>query len=244
MNTHTTPNKKARLELECCIIGACLIENCYDQIGKYLQPGNFTCESYRSIWQAIADLWPTDPVDMRTVNHHLIRKYDKQLAYEIATCAAYVNSAANVEFHAMKLLEIDIQSKVLRAIEQAKWHPADGLIKEASRDIWVSMSGAKDILSTLEDAAAWLSKVDSDHSLTKEIIAFDNAVSAKASQINSNYPVRSLLNALENIGHSGDRIRQVALRHASDLLMQIINSPSIPHQVIENLVSTTKALSA
>lgn len=243
MNAQTNSNKQARLELECSIIGACLIEDCYGHIGKYLQPGNFASKSHQVIWQAIQDLWPDKPIDLRSVHHQLISKYGQQLAYHLASCTAYINSSANLEYHALCLVQLDIQTKVLRAIEQTKWHPADGSIRQASQEVWMEMNEAKDILGTLADAACYLTEVETDHPITKQIVGYNQAVAAKASEIKSNYPARRLLTALEGLGQTGDRMRQIAFKKVSDLLLTIINSPTVSPQVVEGLVSTSKAFS-
>ncbi len=229
--------------MECSIIGAILLENTYGRIGKYLTVKNFSTKEHQAIWQAFTDLWPNKPVDLRSVHHHLVAMYGQHLAYQLATCTTHVNSSANLEYHALCLVELDIQTKVLRAIERTKWHPADSRIKDAAAEIWFGMESTCDILGTLEDAASYLSKIEPDHPITKQIVGYNQAVAAKANEIKANYPARRLLTALEGLGLSGDRMRQIAIQQASDLLITIINSPTTSPQVVENLVSTSKALS-
>ena len=81
------------------------------------------------VWKCIQKMYPTIPIDLITVTHYLVTHgYNEQsdtkqvnlLAYELTQLTNSVASTANLQYHAMLILELDIWFKFLETMMSAK----------------------------------------------------------------------------------------------------------------------------
>ncbi|MCA6431160.1 MAG: replicative DNA helicase, partial [Cytophagales bacterium] len=106
------------LDLEESILGALMLErNALTAVVDFLRPEHFYKEQHKAIYEAIIDLFTaSDPVDMRTVVMQMRKNGTLEVAggaYVIAELTSKVSSAANIEYHARKVIELAIKRNLI-----------------------------------------------------------------------------------------------------------------------------------
>lgn len=86
-------------------------------VGHILSPQNFTVTKtvdYRLIWRSIGEMHERlEPLDFITLTHYIQKYHKKDYSKEIAKCGDRVGIDANLKYHAIVLLELDIKQKVI-----------------------------------------------------------------------------------------------------------------------------------
>lgn len=107
------------VDLEEAVLGAIMLEiSALPAVKKFLRADNFFLEAHRLIYEAILSLdKKQEPIDMRTVVIEL-RTNGKIVAtggaYYIAELTAKVSSAANIEYHARKIVEFSTKRHLIQ----------------------------------------------------------------------------------------------------------------------------------
>jgi DnaB-like helicase N terminal domain len=100
--------------LEECVLGAVMLEGtAYDAI-RFLKSSNFgTYNTIHNsmIFEAIQDLVPCSVIDLATVNNKLMTKYNVNYSYVLSGYTSRVSASANVSYHALMLLQLDLTIK-------------------------------------------------------------------------------------------------------------------------------------
>ena len=107
-----------RREIEESIIGIVLQENCFASVVNILQAKNFSDKYLSTVWNVIAHLWPTKPLDLLTVTHEMDLLNQEPNAHKLARYTLKSCSSAHLVYWAFILLEIDIKEKFLLRL----WH--------------------------------------------------------------------------------------------------------------------------
>jgi hypothetical protein len=104
------------IDMEEAVLGAMLLEKNAQTIIDILKPAHFYDERHRLIFQAMLDMFESDPIDMRSV----VAKLRKQGTIEkvggahyIAELTSRVSSAANINYHAHILIEMAMRRQMI-----------------------------------------------------------------------------------------------------------------------------------
>lgn len=89
-----------------------------DVVKSFLKPEHFSVPAHRELYGAVLTMREAgQPIDMRTVYHHL-RKTGKAIeaggAYYIAELTSRVSSAANIEYHARIVVEMAMKRELIK----------------------------------------------------------------------------------------------------------------------------------
>lgn len=111
------------IDLEEAVLGALMLEsNAIIAVGGLLHPDHFYLESHRVIYEAIRDLFAAgEPIDMKTVVSQLKKNGKLELAegeVKIANLCANVSSAANIEYHAIIVIEMAMKRSMITLASQ------------------------------------------------------------------------------------------------------------------------------
>lgn len=107
------------LELEMAIIGEAVLENQFFVVADFLNKQSFNYPPHPKIWEACLQLSDNhQPIDLIMLNKHLT----KDEVLHVIGCTTMVNSAANIAFHCMCLVELNIRRKLF--LESEKFKPS------------------------------------------------------------------------------------------------------------------------
>ncbi len=106
------------IDLEETVLGAIMLEkNAIIEVAGFLRPEHFYTEGHKEIYTAIQQLFgESAPIDMRTVVMKLRELGKLELvggAYYIAELTSRVSSAANIEYHARKIMELSMKRGII-----------------------------------------------------------------------------------------------------------------------------------
>lgn len=172
-----------RRGIEEAILGGCLLENGYIKISNILTSKNFSSwphnYNHAVMFEAVETLFP-QAIDILTVSDW-VRKYKSlNLSYEITDITTKVNSTANIQAHALILLEIDITEKFQKLLTTLS-SKADLLHSSALSEM---LSEAKkpqtDIFQLIDDSIAYFRKIDAEQDLLAGLENFRKAIDTKA----------------------------------------------------------------
>lgn len=107
------------LELEKAVLGAVMLnEGCIIEVVEILRQGAFYGPSHALIWSACVKLYGRrDPIDLVTVASTLRSAGDLEAAggpYYLSTLTAKVSSTANVQYHALLLMQLYMRREQIR----------------------------------------------------------------------------------------------------------------------------------
>src|SRR5258708_29656767 len=107
------------LDLEEAILGALMLEkNALTAVVEFLRPEHFYSDQHKEIYTSIIDLFKSsEPVDMRTVVAQLRKNGKLEVAggaFYIAELTSKVSSAANIEYHARIIIEMEIKRALIQ----------------------------------------------------------------------------------------------------------------------------------
>jgi replicative DNA helicase len=110
------------IELEEAVLGACMMEPVYNEIGHLLSGDCFYKDAHQRIFRAIETLAAENkPVDILTVSSHLKQTGELETIggpYYITTLTSRVASAANIQFHSMIVYQKFIQRQLINHASQ------------------------------------------------------------------------------------------------------------------------------
>lgn len=166
------------LEMEEAIIGALLIENCYDEVNDIISSESFYKENHKIIYQAISVLKSENkPVDMLTVVQQLKKTGEIDLvggAYGISTLTNRVGSSANVEYHSHIIQEKYILRQIIT------------LGMEVSKLAYQSNSDCFDLINILEKKLTEITKGFSSGKIKKLNVLWEEVKQQNTLIINNN----------------------------------------------------------
>ncbi len=107
------------LDLEEAVLGALMLEkDALTAVIDILKPESFYKEAHERIFKAILALFQnSEPIDLLTVNNQLKSTGELEMAggtMYLTELTGRVNSAANIEFHARKVIEYAIKRELIR----------------------------------------------------------------------------------------------------------------------------------
>lgn len=181
-----------REELEQTILGACLLEwPAYGELAHILKENNFKEPKHRAIWQAMNHLWPNLPIDLLSVTNQMRKAnqfYNLELPVYLTELTNRVNSAANLSYHAMILLELDIREKLISAVlsyDNSKGDIGQRLRRESALNEAENAlkSNATDVLAAAEALPRFFEQLQIPE-LAQKITQINQAISQRAKQIN------------------------------------------------------------
>lgn len=229
IHTQTKVIKHDKVQFETAVIGAAVLEpNCLPRIIDLLDSKNFTGINAH-LWQAILQLHGKRAIDLQTVCHQAVLNTDIDpglLANRLADAASRVNSAANVEVHALTILELDIATKFYDLVANHKTTQESKVFEAIVAEVLDALYQDKDKLKTLEDALAYMQTVDPNNDLTIKVKEFHDGIQAKADRILKRERIRLSLEVLHHL-HTGSGCDR-AILESTNLLIEIINSRKVP----------------
>lgn len=231
INHWQSAEKLHRMQVERSIIGAVLLESrSVIKIIDVLEAKNFTGIN-AAIWSAVITLFEqSEPIDMRTVLHRVLTQPQadiQDIAAELTSCIALVNSSANIESHAFQLLEIGIVDQFLRIYMTAN---PDEKTQVLIKDILEVLHTEGDKLKMIDDATHWINQVMPDTNFAHALTAFNKQITARAEQIKQRTRLQACISQLQafsspksSFAAGGAEINELA-----SLLITVINERRVP----------------
>lgn len=188
-----------RNELEKAILGACLLElEAFGKAASILKSKNFSNPINQQIWAAMESLWPEHPIDLISVAHKLgPSHYPALVEYTIN-----VNSSANIAYHSMLVLQLDIQDKALSALQAVKISGLDDrslIQRKAIQDAKKALQ-EKDPLLVLGVLEEYLVKAGLPV-LSGQVKAINQALSARAKEIVNDEKLKRVERIYKSLKH-------------------------------------------
>lgn len=206
-----TEQEDERRNVERSILGALIIEpRNIPRVMDILSPANFL-EISSYIYLAIRNAYKAGPVDHRTVTHqlHPLLKGHRQYtlieaAVMICDCTDRVHSAANLETHALLLVEMSILDQLLMMYD--KLPDKDQLIEAYVQDLLENISMSDSKLDTLVMSIPYFEKVLPEHPYTAGLQELRDNIYSKAKQVRKREHLRHTIDMLTSVSdYSGDR---------------------------------------
>lgn len=172
-----------RRSIEEGILGGCLLENGYIKIANILTSKNFSSwpdnYNHATIFEAVETLFP-QAVDIITVSGWVAKNKSLNLSYQITDLSTKVNSTANIQAHALILLEIDITEKFQKLLSSLSVK-ADLLHSSALNEMLIEAKKPHtDIFQLIDDSIAYFRKIDADQDVLTGLENFRKAIDTKA----------------------------------------------------------------
>lgn len=226
-----------RHQLEVAVLGACLLENKFYLVANVLSYKNFSTPIHAEIFNAMATLYPNQPIDMLTVNKATANKYP----HTIANLTTFVCSAANLRYHAYCLLEIDLREKFVALLQP--WNDPSGQNKMPALTISVQevtdemLDYSNDLFETLEYSKIYLSKFNCEP-LTKAIHDFFNAMDKRIYLIKQQAHVDTLVYNLDLLRKSPMQAKPCAvLNKLIDEVKQILITGTVADEKANKILA-------
>lgn len=245
--------REEKHKIEHAVIGAILLEShAVHRIIDILDPKNFTGIN-QHIWASIINMYTTNtPIDLKSAYHQILKDHPHlsedqntgpgdPLAYHLAYCLACVNSAANIETHAMTIMELDISTKFYQLISSAKEIETSKVFQAIAMEVLDAIYQDKDKLRTLEEGVRYMHTIDPTNALTIKITEFYEKIQEKVDRIKKRERIRQAIAILTEL-HQGSGCED-ALRESTNLLISIINSRKVPVGFTEEVVKLKRMVS-
>jgi hypothetical protein len=198
------------------------------------------------------DMYNHTAIDIRTVYSSCSKAKGNGLqinltsiALHLSDCISSVNSSANLQIHALMLVEYSIIDQVIQAYAT---NEKTAVAEAMGHEIIVDLIVAADKLKSIQAARLWMHQALPDDPFTAALDEISQHIGTKAAKIKSKERVRALLNQLQAL--SGQPKDQPMINRLMDTLIQVINdgSPSaaFDDQVysLQSHFTTSKQLSA
>lgn len=181
--------EKGKPGLEAVILGACMLEDAFYKVNEFLSLVNFTGLN-RHVWKAMYLLHAfKKPIDMKTVYHQMMldhqafsafSKKKAEMALYIVNLTNHVNSAANIQVHAIMLLEMRILSATLTTVQE---YPATGHLLVDKMDFLESLMLSSDKFSLIEKFIDYTIYQYPDEEMVKDLQEIKRMTSVRANKI-------------------------------------------------------------
>lgn len=107
------------IDIEETVLGAIMLQKgAIIDVAGFIRPEHFYLDSHKEIFTAILDLFSKgDPIDIRTVVSKLRHTGKLELvggAYAISELTSKVGSAANIEYHAIQIVEMSMKRSLIQ----------------------------------------------------------------------------------------------------------------------------------
>jgi hypothetical protein len=207
------------------IIGAILLENgIMNRVADLLTYKNFSGH-HRMLYQTMHEMHGKMPIDMITVYNHVkvktitdFKTDAKTWALTLSACLSRVNDSANIETHALLLIEYSIVDQVLQAYSQTD---KSAVAEAMGTEIIVDLFASTDRLQSMHAASAWLNASIPDEPLTEAINDIISNVSKKAHKVLQREKMRTLLQQVQLI-YGTPQNRQL-ISTLSSTLIRVLN---------------------
>lgn len=242
--------KEMRADFENSILGAILLERgAFAQVCDVLSAKNFMCFPNAEIYQAITELYPDTPIDLRTVNYHLRNKY----RYELAVLISSVSSTANIKCHAVCLLELSIIEAFIQKAEAVSQRINVGLtLRSALNDViqilldpGTTRKNKKDnrrdkgdpLKLISDEILVYLKDIGAHPDILAEFHALVQKIDRRIRRIKEQSKVQNLIRNVLDVGAAPtDPLTKMATNKLADLLLSSVASGKLDEEKARKII--------
>lgn len=234
-------------EIEEAILGALMIEVCYGRVAHVLRPENFSSKKHQLIYTTISNMFPTSRIDILTVTQQLRNTgllEDAGGPWYITQLTNRVASAANIECHALILLQTDIRFKYIDLLQSLLTNNNFALDKTIADVVETLYESSTDIFDCLEFSIELFTEKGMDEASLQSLVAFNKAVDVRTTRIFAQrVQVDTILTHLAQLGRSQyDKDTAIAINELATCITDLWVRQRCPQPVLQQILTLAKTI--